>query len=425
VSEPEDDDGGVDIAELEEIDLLGGLTDDAMPASRLGPSLRDDLSVRAPPSPVAYAPGTPQASSRTPRTPRTPLLTSTTLRKSFRRVLSLSPGLRVRMRTLFLPQLLPPAVDGDAESDDAGERRIVLYIEVENGAETGENAFEVEGITVEVGGKGAKVGTSLLCQPGQEATPPKPVFPLLLQHLEQYNLLYAVDVASTPNGGRGDEHRPVSIILTSRPFSGSAASPGFVTASFQSRWNCALDLALFYASLPPAPPAPQAHAPQSRQMAHRLSKPAPPTPNAIAGDKRYSLATLLADKPATPHAPERRVVTNPPRPMMPSTANRVVSTRAPPPNAAPAVDGHGLLVSVKVLPPDIADGGLRALDTFSIEVFVHNRTDGIKRFRLSIPTRDSFEARIRETWLNRRRRTSDEPAYGADDAGKLHKCFLC
>jgi hypothetical protein len=154
-------------------------------------------------------------------------------------------------------------------------------------------------------------------------------------------------------------------------------------------------------------------------MAHRLSKPTPPTPNAIAGDKRYSLAALMADKPAAGAGgpgtgPDRRLVSNPPRPLLPSTANRVVSTRGGPPPSAVG-DGHGLLVSVKVLPSD--GDGISALDTFSIEVFAHNRTDTFKRFRLSIPPRDASEGRVRDAWNRRRRRTPDEPAYGADDNG--------
>lgn len=419
ISEVEDDEKeAVDLAEMEEIDLLGGLTDVLMPASRLGPSLRDDLSVRAPPSPSATAtPGTPFPA----RTPRTPLTTSTTLRKSFRKVLGLSPGLRVRMRTLFLPQLLPPNELGeDADSDDAGERRVVLCVEIENSADAGHHAFEIEGVLVDIGGKGAKVGSSLHCQPGQEESPPKSVFPLRLEHLEQYNLLYSVDIPSSPTGGRGDEHRPVSIVLNGRPCSGSSDKPVYLTPSFQSRWNCALDLAPFYASLPPAPPAPQAHAPQSRQVAHRLSKPTPPTPNAIAGDKRYSLSYLV-DKHGPPGASDRRLVSNPARPFMPSTANRVMSTRGPH-SSNPIGDGHGLLVSVKVLPPerDAETETISALDTFSIEVFVHNRTDGVRRFRLSIPPTDTLEGRIRDAWIRKRRRTAVEPAYGADDSGERH-----
>lgn len=399
----------LDLAAMEEIDLLGGLVSDPMPASRLPPSLRDDLSVRRPQSPsIANSP------SFSPGSVRPMPSSSTTLRKSYRRVLSLSPGLRVRMRTLFLPQLLPPNAATD-ESEDA-ERRIVLSVEIENGADQHEHGFEIVGVTVDVGGKGSKAVASLICQPGQVLNGDVNTFPLRLSSMEQYNLLYAVDIANTP-GAKGDDHRPVSIVLSGRPFRPAPADAdlAFPTAAFQSRWNCALDLAPYYASLPPAPPAPPAHAPSARHTMHRLSKPNPPIPNAIAGDKKYSLAALLADKP-TPGPERSRLVS---RPMMPSSAmNRVVSARAQ--NIPQAVgDGHGLLVSVKLLPPDLADDVIRPLDTFSVEVFVHNRTDSVRRFRLAIPPRDALDARIRDAWARRRRRRADEPTYGADDPGEF------
>lgn len=423
----EDEDEGDILAGMQEIDLLGGLGGpEPMPGSRLGPSLRDDLFVRLP---VRTPTSTPLAIG--------PLAPSTTLRQSFRRVLALSPGLRVRMRTLFLPQIVSPYKDAD-ETDDNGERRIVLCVEIENSTDAQEHGFEVDAVTVDVGGKGAKATATLVCEPGATPENAAPsVFPLRLAALEQFNLLYAVEIASSPTGlggteplrNKGDEHRPVSIILSGRPFRGAPAV--FPTAPFQSRWNCALDLGPFYASLPPAPPAPPAPAP--RPVSHRLSKPTPPTPNVIAGDKRFSLSTLLAadPKPAEQQRPgqqqQRRFVSNPVRPIAPNLGNRLASHRGPPPahlHVPHQNEGHGLLVSVKLL-PQAGDrdgkkvgtaGSIRPLGTFSIEIFVHNRTDAVRRFRLAIPSRDPVDGRIRELWARKRRRRADEASYGVDDA---------
>lgn len=442
----------VDVAKMDEIDLLGGLAVDALPASRLGPSLREDLCI---PNPT---PSTSRMASVYTPTPRF-LSSGQTLRKSYRRVLSLSPGLRVRMRTLFLPQLLPPGNSdvGVDDSDDDGERRIVLCVEVENGADASDLAFEIEGVTVDVGGKGAKAVAEMVCQPGQEPTlpltprtpmtPKTPmtprtssaayaagVFPLHVAALEQYNLLYVVTIASSPGGTervKGDEMRPVSIVLSGRPFQRSGGQEIFPTATFQTRWNCTLDLTMYYASLPPAPPAPPTHGAAPRHAQHRISKPAPPTPNAIAGDKRYSLATLLADS-AIPQPANRRYVSNSGRqPTMPSQMGgaRVVSARGPPSGGHVPGDGRGLLVSVKLLPPgaaatvapaqqsdaDSSCRTIRPLDTFSIEIFVHNRTDAVRRFRLGIPGRQPFDARIKDIWSRRRHRSADEAAQGVDD----------
>lgn len=406
----EDEEQHPDFAEMEEIDLFGGLVEDRMPASRLGPSLRNDLNL----APVLKVPSA---------SPVTPIRTGTgsggsTLRKSFRRVLDLSSGLRVRMRTLFLPQLLPPGSANDIDSEE-GERRIVVCVEVENGPDAAAHDFEVRGVAVEVGGKGAKASTELLCQPGQDAKPPRATFPLSLAPLEQYNLLYLVSIAAAAERSKADEHRPVTIVLTGRPRRNRGDEFIFPTAAFESRWNCALDLGPFYASLPPAPPAPAASAPAPRHAAHRISKPTPPTPNAIAGDKRYSLAALLANDTPKPRLGQR--------PFVPSQlVSRVVSARGAPLHTRE--DGHGLLVSVKLLGSDAsslpapssldeADGGaprIRALDTFSVEVFVHNRTDAVRRFRLSIPAR-ADENRVREAWQRRRKRQPEEQTYGADD----------
>ena len=222
-----EDDEEEDVAVMEEIDLLGGLGtsspqigssvmrnhplslrnaltrltagDERVPTSRLAQSLREDLSLppvlpsgSVPPSAASlssFHQPTPSTASM-PSTagvarerhaapiPSSPL--NTTLRKSYRRILTLSSGLRVRMRTLFLPQLLPPRSGLEQQDDeDEGERRVALCVEVENPLDSPAMAFEVESITVDVGGKGGKAQASLICQPEQQSADTS-VFPLLL-----------------------------------------------------------------------------------------------------------------------------------------------------------------------------------------------------------------------------------------------------
>lgn len=374
----------------------------------------------------------------------------TTLRKSFRRVLALSPGLRVRMRTLVLPQLLPAVAPGagaqEAEDDDnEGEKKIVLAVEVENPATEG-MSFEVEAVKVDIGGKGGEATVELVCLPDQQqrgAGGTEQVFPLRLASVEQYNLLYAVSIASPPRQsqdgddtimrGRGDDMRPVAIVVAGRPFvsalalgtPASAAESGieYPTATFDSRWNCQLDLAGFYASLSTATHA--APPPHPHGVINRLSKttfaPAPaPAPNAVAGDKRYSLASLASQSSfgagGNPRDSRQQ------RAMMPSQAmthNRVPSMR---PSQHTMSSAEGLLVSVKLLPPANTGEGsnptttttttattttVRPFEPFSVEVFVHNRTTEVRRFRLSVPPRPydaeaQAQAQVREIVDKRR-----------------------
>ncbi|ORY34881.1 TRAPP trafficking subunit Trs65-domain-containing protein [Naematelia encephala] len=441
-------DGDDDIAAMEDIDLLGGLADDALPSSRLAPSLRQDLSLPSyPPGslPTTAITPAPPLSSQTPPTassgpsrerqrPPPPLIlasSNTTLRRSYRRVLSLSAGLRVRMRTLLLPQLLPVSADYDDESE--GEKRIVLIVEIENTLDSNlpvTYPFEIESVTVEVGGKGAKATAELVCQPEADS-----VFPLQLAPVEQYNLLYGVSVASAAEArekspeslARGDEQRPVAITVIGAPKL-DGTTP---TKSFHSRWNCTLDLGPYYASLAAVSPTPAV--PPAR---NRFSKPPVVPQNAIAGDKRYSLASLLTDKSSQPspnpaHRPPNRIVSGTTlRPLMPShIANAPQGQRVPSmrPPLRGSIENAGLLVSVKILrhPDDFASNAtagpssqtVRRLEPFSLEVFVHNRTYEVRRFRLVVPGRqeDDIGHRVREVWERRKKRRNDDGSWGADD----------
>jgi hypothetical protein len=483
---------------LVEIDLLGGLASGqwgfrgsaehglillaergVMPANRLGPSTRQDLSLpplspvlpiaRSAVSPIT-APSypTPTTASSGPSRERAHLpnsvtpVTATTLRKSYRRVLSLCPGLRVRMRNLVLPQLLVSnganGVAGDDVRDGQSERRVVLCVEVENTLEgDAPHSFEVEDVAIDIGGKGGQATAELVCQPDET------VFPRKLRPAEQYNLLYAVSIASAPaespggvdeavarSLGTGETSRPVSITVTGRPYDEDSGHGGIVfpTKTFHSRWNCTLDLALYFAGQSSAPvnlTSPQ-HAHSARNR-NRHSKPttATPPPNAIAGDKRYSLASLLTPEQPSPSlssAPfpqrpgsQRLVSGTTQKPLMPSQlmagpSGRVPSThmRGQPGKAS----DEGLLVSVKLLPQADeshnadggadgddeagggvhAMGGVRALEPFSIEVFVHNRTDEVRRFRLSVPVREGKSASAVD-----RRRPQSGGSY-VDDPGE-------
>lgn len=377
----------------------------------------------------------------------------TTLRKSFRRVVALSPGLRVRMRTLLLPQLLPSSTLEDDENE--GEKKIVLCVEVENPEMESQGlSFEVESVNVEIGGKGGQATAELVCQPEQQLG--NPVFPLRLGAVEQYNLLYGVSIASAPEErnsgtgvddavlrsmGRGDDTRPAAITLIGRPFrrllpdtdemdehEGEIEYP---TSPISSRWNCQLDLTAFHASLSlvNANPAHNTATTSSNRLSKSALAPPAPQSNAVAGDKRYSLAAILSQNSGTNasinHRDSRRV-TGPgigPRPIMPSQAmttqngGRMTSIRQPPVS-------EGLLISVKLLPTTTTpntgispsdtqnrgDQSVRPFEPFSIEVFVHNRTEEVRRFRLAVPQREG-EGQIREMIDKRKSQqmTQDDP----------------
>lgn len=438
-----------------------------MPGSRLGPSIRQDLSIADPipgsaipasartpkASHIATPDGTPTAGflptrERQAAHPVLPMIPATsTLRKSFRRVMALSPGLRVRMRTLFLPQLVPLTDDqnlghdGDVES----EKKIALCVEVENPLDGGGigASFEVERVTVEVGGKGGKATAELLCQPEQKAGSTTGVFPLRLRAVEQYNLLYVVSIASAPddrnagvdeavarNLGRVDEQRPAAITIIGRPFvqsesvtereTSSGTEQEYPTDTFSSRWNCTIDLTAYYASLTSTSTSAQP-LPGNR---HRQPKATVPPPNPVAGDKRYSLATLLSESPGNSNTQPRDPRRPAPRAILPSQ-NLAANNRLSSLRAHPTQSHEGLLISVKLLSQSTSSanasaGTVRPFEAFSIEVFVHNRTEEVRRFRLSVPPRDVGGGEKVAELLEQSQKRRRGAAMKQDDPGEPH-----
>ena len=63
---------------------------------------------------------------------------------------------------------------------------------------------------------------------------------------------------------------------------------------------------------------------------------------------------------------------------------------------------------------------IQSLDPFSIEVFVHNRTEDVRRFRLHVPRPDDLSRKISDIWAKREKRSPDEADYGVEDGGKFH-----
>ena len=406
-----------------------------LPATRLGQRMREDLSIPESPSravPPLTAHATPEASSPAwlgnDRSAPT-LSSTTTLRKSYRRVLAMHSGLNVRMRALCLPQLLSTSATEDDENE--GEKKMVLCIEVVNPEHEG-MAFEIEAVNIEIAGNGGKATAELVCQPGHQLG--QDLFPLTLQPVEQYNLLYGVNIAAAPeerNGsgdqavmrmmGRGDDTRPAAIFVVARPCirlgDGQFEYP---TKAFNTRWNSQLDLTVFYASLSNSPNA----IPASTQ--YQVSKGPIVPPNPVAGDKRFSIASFASTPDQSQSARDPRRLTQ--RPIMPSQAmnGRVQSMR----QTSNPTSSAGLLVSVELLPnaPNGTNGNdgnhrssVKPFEPFSVEVFIHNRTDEVRRFRLSIPPRDG-DAQIRET-IDKRK--SQHQSMIQDDPGTSLLATTC
>ncbi|KAF4580569.1 hypothetical protein EYR38_003168 [Pleurotus pulmonarius] len=271
--------------------LSGNANGVTLPTTRLGIVTRRKLFSLAPtslPSPVAPSPS-PLTALRT---------THPTLRKSFRRTLGTASGFRVRMRTVFVPAVMLDEEDEEeGASDDPGEgehraavdtssdedssedsedeekaaeqkdlresgneeRTVILSVEVENSGDSGPGVlFEVENVDVRIGGEGAR---SRLIGWGDADAKRKEEskFPIRIESMGQYNLLYAVSFLKTPNdmdgfslsrdpsvaGAHNPElQRAVSITVYGRPIvpTGTNKDGVYPTETFSSRWNCVLDL---------------------------------------------------------------------------------------------------------------------------------------------------------------------------------------
>jgi len=243
---------------------------------------------------------------------RPSLATATTLRKSFRRTLSVVSGFRVRMRTVFVPYILLHSTESDSEVDHAlaagqAEHTVMLCVELEHPGEAPE-AFLVEAVEVAIGvGGGARVRLLPWCEKS-----PQEVFPLRLDMYEQCNLLFAVELFGAPAPDKeaststttGELQRPVTITVRGRPISGAFLNGKrsrvkneetaiFTTRAFPSRWNCVLDL------------APQRSMAAGQRESEALPEPPTPFPTTVP---RLSISTVDQRGQQNPVAGFKRVV---------------------------------------------------------------------------------------------------------------------
>lgn len=291
----DDDEKKIDITGLDEVNLLEGLQLNptfaseplSLPSTRLAASVRKQSYALPPLTTSPTSPDTAQSSHTMTRTVPS---THATLRRSYRKTLRTVSGFKVRMRTVFVPYFMlshngarqlqsgTPNKSSDEDSDDSDdddslnerelreagneEHTVVLCVEVGNGGESS-SGFAVESVKVTVGGEGAQ--TQLIGWGNDGLDQPDKVFPLNLNPMEQFNLLYAVSFLRSPETdefslarGRGlpgapavqDLQRAVTIIIDGRPYDfqvndGSkfdASKLDYPTPTFPSRWNCVLDL---------------------------------------------------------------------------------------------------------------------------------------------------------------------------------------
>lgn len=273
------------------------------PTSRLSDSIRSNTFLLHPSAPT-HSP----RHQRAPSTPSSAIVFSqATLRKSYRKVLRAVSGIRVRMRTTFVPFLSLPSLnpeddDLDDERRDAGneEKTAILSVEVENVAESG-RGFEVEKIDVTVGGEGAKATLIGWGEHGPGKGNAEALFPLRLKSADLYNLLYAVTFMSLEKATGGgaswpannsliaggsrvlDTQRPMSIIVTGRPWDPNAP-PDFSlppVQTFPARWSSILDLT--------ASSMPQERPPSPMTEKDALPIPASPFPSG-SPFSRFSVA---------------------------------------------------------------------------------------------------------------------------------------
>ncbi|KAJ2919741.1 hypothetical protein MD484_g630, partial [Candolleomyces efflorescens] len=267
---------------LEEINLLEGLLagpDFAkvgdkinVPSVRLGAVSRQKLFSLPP-----VLSDTPVQPSPSPMT--AVRKTHPTLRKSYRKTLQTISTFQLRMRTVFVPYVLLPGMEGsvsdldesekERERREAGsaERTVVLCIEIKNsGGEESRNGigFMVESVDIKIGGEGARTTLVGWGEGGLNANSAKSTFPLKLGPFAQVNLLYAVTFLRSPEEldsfsfanpegkMRTELRRGVSITVHGKPYTPLTPSaralltePDAITLptrTFSSVWSTVLDL---------------------------------------------------------------------------------------------------------------------------------------------------------------------------------------
>lgn len=273
-----DDPDGIDheLSGLKEVNLLDGLATESrhssesaplyLPSTRLGDVTRRQLLFLPPVSSLKRA----SQGTGAVRSPHH------VLRKSFRVVLEMASGFRVRMRTVFAPHILLPKDrsnwkefghqysdqngNGEWEAENS-ERTVVLCIEVENPGEYGSDVgFSLEKADVKIGGDGVTTRLVGWGEAAYELNAEEQIFPLFLRPKEQYNLLYVVsflnadnqdDISLTaPSAKLAVLQRTVAISIHGRPYVPQNLLDGgkgpnvltYLTRTFSSRWNCVLDM---------------------------------------------------------------------------------------------------------------------------------------------------------------------------------------
>lgn len=270
--------------------------------------------------------------------------TAPILRKSYRKTLRTVEGVRVKMRNCFVPYVpmtgstTSPTSEVNYDAGDAAdeeeeaaagseERTVILSVEIENSNDTG-LGFVVESVSLTISG-GLAHATLIGWGPEGED-----VFPLTLQGIDQYNLLYRVSFLTTSfdlsTGERGDQtsagnrrhslnsqstseemRRYVAIDLKGHPYRPSTSSslPSNQTTpdatihethfeSYSSRWNCLLDLLTTQQADPPT-----FFNRPSEPLSANDAMPAPPSPFPASTSAAKTLALMNGTSPTTPVAP--------------------------------------------------------------------------------------------------------------------------
>ncbi|KAF9512914.1 hypothetical protein BS47DRAFT_1393797 [Hydnum rufescens UP504] len=216
-----------------EVNLLSGLNDGvtftsselpmSLPSSRVGPTIRRQAFSMAPLlSPVSGSDKHHSPSS------------SSILRKSYRKTLRTVEGIKVRMRSCYVP-FVPSTVlnggdddlDASEEDEDAGseERTVILSVEMENSNESGLGFF-IEQVNINL-----LYSVSSLSPP-HRATPH--------ERKRQSTLSNASD------GSIDGMQRSVAIVVKGHPYRPEdptqEGSVPIHLETFSSRWTCVLDL---------------------------------------------------------------------------------------------------------------------------------------------------------------------------------------